>query len=181
MKNLDYRNMDLSGLDLSHRDFSRCLLTGADLRGANLSAASLFRAELTGVKVDEFTRWQGADIREATGIPLIPMVCPSEGAFFGWKAASSSVGPVLVKLFIPADARRSSGTTRSCRCDRAIVVSIEGADEAFSQNNPDVVYRPGDKVEEVNFDEDRWNNYGNGIYFFIDKEEAVDFMRGWWC
>lgn len=177
LRTLDYSNMDLHGLDLSHRDFSRCLLTNTDLRGANLRCASFYNADLTGAVADKDTVWAEADLRKAKNVPFIPMVCPSHGPFIAWKMANNH-GPVLVKLLIPGDAKRVSGTTRACRCDKAYVLRIEGADEAYSFNDPSFVYRAGEYVYADSFDDDRWNNWSHGIYFFIDREEA-EMYRAW--
>lgn len=53
--------------------------------------------------------------------------CPMNGSFIGYKGAwcydpELHIRPVLVTLEIPADAYRSSATTRKCRCDKAIVL-----------------------------------------------------------
>lgn len=181
LRTLDYSNMDLHGLDLRHRDFSRCLLTNADLRGADLRCASFFNADLTGAVADKDTVWAEADLRKAKNVPFIPMVCPSEGGFFGWKVAMASPSTaqrVLVKLFIPTDARRVSGTTRHCRCDKAFVVRIENELEvAYSINDPSFEYRVGRLVYPDSFTEDRFDNYGHGIYFFVDRAEAENYRR----
>lgn len=171
----------MSGQDLSYKslrgeDLSHANLKGAILYGADLSYASLYGADLTGVRVDESTNWYGADLRKAINVPYIPMVCPSHGAFTGWKQAQGyGPDPVIIKLRIPAWAKRSSGTTRSCRCDKAIVDDIEGARIVRSINDPTLVYQVGGVVYADSFTEDRWDNYGHGIYFFIDREEAVNY------
>ena len=88
---------------------------------------------------------------------------------------------VLVKLEIPKDAKRSSATTRKCRCSKAKIISITGIvtrqeyDEAFSQRDKRFVYRVGETVVPDSFDEDRWNECSNGIHFFITKQEAIDY------
>ena len=170
------RTIDLSGQDLSGKSFRGEDLSYADLRdallyGTDLSMASLYGANMAGVRVDESTNFSHADLRKTLGTPMIPMVCPSHGPFIAWKMANNH-GPVLVKLLVPGDAKRVSGTTRACRCDKAHVIEIEGADEAYSFNDPSFVYRVGEYVYADSFDDDRWNNWSHGIYFFIDREEA---------
>lgn len=55
----------------------------------------------------------GANLWGATGTNL---VCPSHGAFIGWKkAVTSEDGPVIVKLLIPDDAKRSSARRKKQR------------------------------------------------------------------
>jgi hypothetical protein len=75
----------------------------------------------------------------------------------------------ICELSIPADAKRSNATGRKCRCDHATVVSGEGV----SQHDPSFGYSPGFVVTPREpFDEDRWNECGSGIHFFITREEA---------
>ena len=85
------------------------VMRGADLRGANLRGADL----------------RYANIRGAISIPYIPLACPSDGEFTGWK----KVGDKLIRLLIPADAKRSSAASKKCRCDKAKVVAITSLDE----------------------------------------------------
>lgn len=38
-----------------------------------------------------------------------------------------------------------------------------------------IEYRIGEIVEELNFNEDRWNECSEGIHFFINRQEAVEY------
>ena len=171
--------VNFSGWDLHDKDLSHMDLTRAKLCGTNLSFASLYGAKLDGARIDERTNLYGADLREAEGIPFVPMVCPSEGPFMAWKVAlDSDRVRRIVKLLIPARAKRVSGTVRACRCSEAYVIRVEGAPRAYSINDPNICYEPGKYVYPDRFDEDRWDNYGHGIYFFIDREEAERYKDG---
>lgn len=190
----DLRYANLRGVNLNRADL-RCAdlrgadLTGADLRGANLDKAilqwaSLKDADLTGVTL------KGADLRRAdlrganlSGITVSSntegyfSVCPSQGAFCGFKKARYNEECAIVKLIIPEDARRSSGTGRTCRCDEAKVISIEDShgnpvSEATSLYDSSFIYRVGEMVMEPAFCEDRWNKCAEGIHFFITRMEA---------
>lgn len=173
-----FNNRNFNGCDFSHQD-----LREANLCGMNASFASFYDADLTGCRVDDGTNFFGADFRKADGIPFIPSVCPSHGPFVGWKVALKEQGHrmerCIVKLWIPSDAKRVSGTIRYCRCDKARVEAIEGATEAWSMNDPGMKYEIGAFVYADSFDDDRWESYGHGIYFFIDREEAVRYMEEW--
>ena len=173
-----FNNRNFNGCDFSHQD-----LRGANLCGTNASFASFYEADMTGCRIDGGTNFYGADFRRTDGIPFIPSVCPSHGPFNGWKVALKEKGHrmerCIVKLWIPSDAKRVSGTIRYCRCDKARVEAIEGAAEAWSMNDPGMKYEVGEMVYADSFDEDRWENYGHGIYFFIDREEAVRYMEEW--
>ena len=87
-----------------------------------------------------------------------------------------------MKLLIPDDARRSSATSRKCRCDKAIVLAIEtvsgepsGLDEIASDYNGSFIYKVGETVTEPNFCEDRFKECAEGIHFFINRQEAVEY------
>ena len=145
-------NEDCKGWETMIADFSSCDLSGANLGGANL--------------------------RDAEEVPYIPMVCPEEGDFIGWKKA----GDKIVKLHIPQDALRSSATTRKCRCNKAEVVEIYNfdgtiADERIVNSSYDYsfTYEVGKTVEVQDFDTNRWNECTRGIHFFINRREAINY------
>ena len=147
-------------------------LQGADLQGANLQGANLRNANL------QVANLWGADLRGADGIPLS---CPEEGAFIGWKKAYKNQTKYLVKLEIPADAKRSSAAGRKCRCDKAEVLEIytmggEAFEETvYSRYDNNFLYEKGKTVSVDDFEEDRWFECAPGIHFFITKQEAVDY------
>ena len=150
------------GASLNRANLYGASLDGANLNGASLDGASLNRANLYG----------------ATNIPYIPLACPSDGAFTGWK----KVADKLVQLEIPADARRYSATTRKCRCDKAKVIaitSLDGKTEFTNVKNtaydPHIEYSVGCMVYPDSFDDNRWKECSHGIYFFINKQEAINY------
>ena len=161
------RGAYLRGADLRCAYLSCADLRGADLRGADLSGADLRDADL-----------RGAYLSGAKEIPYIPLACPSDGAFIGWKKVHGK----LVKLQIPEDARRCSATTQKCRCDKALVLSITDLDgsnpieeiENTAQEHH-VTYKVGELALPDSFDEDRWNECSHGIHFFINKQDAIDY------
>lgn len=159
--------------DLHGADLHGANLCGADLYGADLHGADLHRADLCGADLC------GADLRGATNIPFIPMTCPDTGTFVAWKKANG----YIVKLEIPEDARRSSATGRECRCDKAKVIEIQELDgspseltEIASRYDRNFVYRVGEIAEEPKYDENRWKECAPGIHFFINRQEAVDYV-----
>ena len=151
-------------------------LRGADLRGANLRGADLRDADLCGANLRD------ADLCGAKNIPFIPYACPDFGSFIGYKKCNSENGDVIVELEILSDARRCSATGRKCRCDKAKVLSIQNIDgtpaeakEAASKYNSDFKYRVGEIVEVKDFCENRWEECAEGIHFFINRQEAVNY------
>ena len=161
----DLRCANLSRVNLSRAYLRGADLRGADLRGANLSDANLSGVNLSGVKYDEKTAF-------------FAQSCPEEGAFIGFKKA----GGKIVKLLIHEDAKRSSATSRKCRCSKATVLSItnlDGSDAGIesvpSDKTSNFVYKIGKTLEVKDFDEDRWNECSTGIHFFITRDEAVNY------
>ena len=152
-------------VSLNRASLNRASLDGASLDGASLNCASLYGASLDGAK----------------NIPYIPLVCPSDGAFVGWKKVRNKFS-YIVKLEIPEDAKRSSATTRKCRCDKAKVLEIINTDtkeyveqvlnKAYDQ---ETLYKVGEMVYPDKFDDNRWNECSNGIHFFINKQDAIDY------
>ena len=142
----------------------------ANMSNWDLSFANLYSANLC-----------SADLRSAKNLSL-PIACPDTGAFTAWKKCKLPNGSdCIVELLIPADAKRSSATTRKCRCDKAEVVSITGMrgvsyKKAHSARTICFVYEVGKTVSVPDFDEDRWNECSTGIHFFITRQEAVDWQ-----
>ena len=105
-------------------------------------------------------------------------VCPEIGGFFAFKKLADDA---IAKLFIPEHAKRSSATTRKCRCSEALVVEIQdrngnNIDKGFSKQEDvrgcKLLYKVGQTVFPDSFDEDRWNECSNGIHFFMTRREA---------
>lgn len=161
--NLSWAN--LSGENLRRADLRRANLRQADLRQANLNGADLSGAILTNVKYNENTAF-------------FALCCPEEGSFIGFKKA----GGKIIKLLIPEDSKRSSATTRKCRCSKAKVLSIteiDGSDRGITEVCSDLderfIYKVGETVSVSDFDENRWNECSTGIHFFITRDEAVKY------
>ena len=172
------RYADLSHADLRYANLSMASLSRANLSMANLSMADLSEANLSETNL-RYADLRYADLRYAKNIPYIPLECPSEGAFVGWK----KVNNVLIKLEIPADAKRSSATTNKCRCDKAKVLGFyntlgtEELDitELVNDKYKKCKYVKGEMVYPDSFDEDRWNECSHGIHFFINKQDAINY------
>ena len=210
LSDLEFRNLDLKGRDLHNIDFRVCMfidvvfdgadlscssienarldgcslrgvnfqnaymkgacmrwcdMTGCDIRGADLFSAVLERAALEGVISDESTKW-------------FRMHCPETGPILGYKKC---VNDRLVQLLIPADAKRTSATMPSCRCNKAKVLTIKSFDdaqefeEAWSLVDENFVYRKGQWVEVKDFNEDRWFDSTTGIHFWMTKADAIGY------
>ena len=164
----------LNGAQLNGADLSRAQLSGAQLNGAQLSRAQLSGAQLSGAQLN-YARLNGlAYNADTAGYAL---ACPEKGAYIAYKKASG----YIVELEIPADAQRSSATTRKCRASKAKVLSIttcegdEGPKAVYSAYDPSFVYQVGETVEVTYFDPDRWHECSTGIHHFITRDEAVKY------
>lgn len=140
----------------------RDTLEEAVKKGANLYGANL----------------KGANLDGAKNIPYVPLNCPSEGSFIGWKKVYGN----LIKLEIPEDAKRLSSVSMKCRCDKARVLSVwnitleEEVSEVINRAyGHDTLYKVGEMVYPDKFDDDRWNECSNGIHFFINKQDAINY------
>ena len=176
LSSANLRGADFHGANLHNANLSGADFYGANLLNANLRGADLHNADLSGANL------RGADLRSAKNVPYIPMVCPEEGDFIGWKKAEGNKDKVIVKLHIPSDAKRSSATTRKCRCSKAEVIAIynldgteEGETTCHSDYDYSFIYEVGKTVEVTNFSEDRWSECAKGIHFFINRQEAIDY------
>ena len=108
-------------------------------------------------------------------------VCPEKGSFTAFKKLADDS---IAELFIPEHAKRSSATTRKCRCSEALVVAITddkgdkvgvGYSKYAGQNGERAVYTTGQTVYPDAFNEDRWNECSNGIHFFMTRKEAEEY------
>ena len=150
------RGANLRGADLYGAD-----LYGADLRGANLHGANLHGANLHGANL-----YGAEDIPAFVGAQTIIV---SEGQIIGWKKCRNGV---IVKISIPAEARRSNATGRKCRAEYADVLDVIGAEVGVSQHDGTTEYRVGQRVACDKWCEDRWQECAGGIHFFLTREEA---------
>ena len=186
LRGADLCDADLCNANLRDADLSGANLRGADLSGANLRDANLHSADLSDAHLSD-ANLSDANLRDAKNIDKIawnartafyPLQCPETGSFIGHKKASG----YIVELEICANAKRSSATSRKCRCSKAKVLSIthlDGSDsgltEVRSDYSKEFVYCVGETVEGPDFDENRWNGCAPGIHFFVTREEAVKY------
>lgn len=145
--------------NLSEANLSVANLSGANLRGANLCGAKNIDSAIVSI-----------------GTAFFALQCPEKGAYTAYKKLSSGF---IAELEIPADAMRSSATSRKCRASKAYVVSITDVDgnhpvsKASSKRDPSFIYEVGKMVEVPDFDLDRWNDNSTGIHHYITRAEAV--------
>lgn len=172
---LDGASLDLASLveaSLVEASLDHASLVGASLNWALLDHASLDHASLVGASLN------GASLNGVTNFPFVPFSCPDTGSFIGWKKARGKI----IKLEIPADAKRCSSSSEKCRCNKAKVLEIQEIDGSISDvteisSNYDYkfIYKVGKIVYVEDFCEDRWRECSQGIHFFINRQSAVEY------
>lgn len=169
------KNATLTGVNFCFANLERANFEDADLHSADFFCANLEDANLKNVN------FYNAYVYGTRNIPNgIPMACPENGSFIGWKKVIDN-GAYLVKLEIPADAKRSSATSKKCRCSKAKVLEItniktnKNVKEIYNLNFVGCLYRVGEMVYPDSFDENRWNECSHGIHFFMDKLDTIKY------
>ena len=184
LKNANLDNADLKGADLRFGYFKGASFVNANLENANISNSFLKCADFTGANCTNL-KFYHATLTAAKNVPSLPMNCPEKGEFVGWK----KLGRYIIKLLIPADAKRSSATTNKCRCSKAKVLKIYNIDTNGKGVEPvtssikavtnslykTTTYKVGEMVYPDSFDDDRWNECSHGIHFFMDKQDAINY------
>lgn len=195
------KNISVYACLLQYSHFLDCMMNycrfdGGSLNGVDFSCCDIVDCCFHRTNTDSITGLDTSSFRMVRGIRSDEIVtaCPKEGSFIAWKkavlheATSADYGsvtvhgvhvPVIVKLMIPEDAKRSSATTRKCRCDKAIVLEIQDREgnrlntTAHSMHDHNFLYEAGKVISVDNFDEDRFNECAPGIHFFVDRIDAL--------
>jgi hypothetical protein len=178
----NYMGADLSGIDFSGADLSYVHFDGAKLDFTCFDWAYLPDASFRGCDL-RYTSFCGAYLKGVSfvGATLNPSFAASlsivpDGDLIGWKKCRNNV---VVKLRIPAEAKRSNAVGRKCRAEYAEVLElIPEVDVAYSLTIAGFKYVKGQVVRPTAaFDEDRWNECASGIHFFLTYQEASDFFQ----
>ena len=114
--------------------------------------------------------------------------CPETGSYTAYKYALINTRynrkkPVIVKLQILEDAKRSSAGGRKCRASAAKVLSISSIDcktyykKAYSDWDHSFIYEVGKIVKVNKFDNNRWEECSTGIHHFLTRREAVAYSE----
>ena len=169
--------------DIYDTKFSVCSCMWANFSDSSWENVSFENSNLTNASTLDITT-SGSFTLADTKVygTTLTMACPVEGEFTGWKRIFSDIDKYLVKLLVPADAKRSSSTTYKCRCSKAKVLDIvnlrtnEHVTSIMNRSYIDTEYTVGEMVYPDSFDENRWNECSHGIHFFVDKENAIEYV-----
>ena len=178
--NMEYANLNFSNLknaDLRHAnlkdaDLKNAYLKNADLRHTNLKGAEFNYSNLANVFLDGA---KGNLIEYQKGKILTEDI-------IGYKVCDKDVwgaelpkNKVIVTLKIPRGAIVFSINGYKCRTNRAKVIAIEGTDRAYSTFN-NMSYYVGDEFNIYNFNCQYNIECGEGIHFFMTREDALKYM-----
>jgi uncharacterized protein YjbI with pentapeptide repeats len=155
---------NLAGANLADANLAGAYLADANLAGANLAGANLAGAYLADANLAGAS---GADVAIAK-TRILP-----EGDLIGWKKC---YGGVIVKLRIPADAKRSHAFGRKCRAEFADVLEVIGAEFGYTDcHGPRTEYHVGQRVTPDKWDDNWQDECSHGIHFFITRLEAENY------
>ena len=185
--NANLKHVDLILANLFNADLSSAVLVDVDLAYSDLSKSKMTDIFISQSTCTRLIHTKG--LSEIIDFPYIPMICPEEGSFIGYKLAKYKVDDsnyyarCIVKLEIPEDAKRSSAATRKCRCNKAKVLDIidlypintVGISEAVSLRDDTFIYKIGETVSVEDFNENRWEECSTGIHFFMSKQEVIEY------
>ncbi|MBE6041656.1 MAG: pentapeptide repeat-containing protein [Clostridiales bacterium] len=173
MDDVAFYNNDLRGMKLRGCLARGCSFRFQDMEGIDLSGANIYASVLEDainqdkVITDENTKWY-------------KMRCPEEGPFIAWKCCTDLR---VVMMLVPADAKRCMSTLETGRVSKVKVLKITNIDEtenytwAQSTVDPDFYYEVGKWLEPANgFQEDRWKDSSQGIHFFLERQQCVDYQ-----
>ena len=184
-----FKNVDFKYANLNRTFFLRCTFKNCNFENSNCYFAKFENCDFdkkTNFKsaVLVYTSFEESNISECKDITNIPLYCPSDGEFIAWKRAYLYEGntPVIVKLFIPNDAKRLSGCGIKCRVDKALVLDIQSINGKKHYNSANswydtyFKYTVGEWVKpEFGFENDRFKTCASGIHIFIDRVAAINY------
>ena len=108
-----------------------------------------------------------------------PEICPPIGrSFIGYKKVKDKI----LTLEILKDSKRVSLIYDNCRCNKAKVIKIEEMDgstsnitEIASDYNMHFIYKLNQVVQSPTFNENRFDEFTDGIHFYMSKNQAKNF------
>lgn len=160
---------NLAGADLTNAD-----LRDTDLVRANLAGANLYGADLTGAKLQGANLY-GANIWNAIGLSEYCTGKVLTEPLIGYKVCIDNSKYVIVILEIPRGATVFSINGGKCRTNKAKVIDIEGSNRGKSYFR-NTSYYVGDVITVYNFNCQYNVECSNGIHFFLNKEDAYEYM-----
>lgn len=127
-------------------------------------------------------------LEQASNVPYISNTYIPEGSLIGWKIFNPiniKHPPILIKLEIPKDALRIKCIDGICRCNKALVLEFQDKQEQTLHNITSVsnitfepcTYTCNEIVVPDSWDSNLFNSCGHGIYFFLNKVDAINYIN----
>ncbi len=162
--------------------FNRCNLNGSNINRLNDGSLDIINSKFDLVNIsDDLENVSGSYIEYRTGKilkePIIGYKKCSKDKYFPQDLSDYIIGfnSTIVTLEIPKDAIVFSINGNKFRTNKVKVISIDGADRAYSCRG-NMSYYVGDEINISDFD-CRYNvECSNGIHFFMTKEEADAYL-----
>lgn len=204
--NMNYRNCDFDDVDMGYATFDNVRFSGSKFVGCNFYLCTFTDVDFTDCCFIK-TAFNHCNFVNCTfninnlfadskffrcdGLPRIPAlsIVPSDGAFIGWKAVKDVISDkvVLCKLEIPASCSRINPIgTRKCRASGVKLLAFYTISGKKLRNKLIINYRFEKrtvyKIGKITrpdglFDFNSESENSNGIYFFIDKDEAIAYAK----
>lgn len=167
LANADLRYADLRYANLENIKCDECItFCDTNVLGANLNRACFEKCSLWGLLNLDQTEDPAKGYR--TGKILTEPI-------IGYKKCRDVIGKsTIVTLEIPRGAIVFSINGSKCRTNKAKVIAIDGANRAISYYKY-MTYYVGDEFTIYDFDCQYNIECGEGIHFFLTKEEAKDY------
>ena len=184
-------NFNPKQIYIDHCHFTNCKFINSNFSGAKIINSHFSHNNFTRSNFHNVETFDSVLFDITGDEESIKMICPETGSFIGYKVAyyfethGDHAYPCILKLYIPENAKRSSGANSKCRCDKAKVLDIlsltgnplENVQMAFSRYNVNFLYSKNTWCSS-SFDENRWNECTQGIHFFMKMEEALSYYYG---
>jgi hypothetical protein len=181
--------------NLNNSNFDKGVACECDFYGSSARMSSFFRTKLDKC-VFAMTDLSNSDFLEASlrksvfcGCPLsgvknIPVFIPTylpEGDFIGWVKVIGENENYIIKIKVLNDSKRTRGMGDICRCDKALVLSIQDLEGneldveeiEYHDRTGTMVFRKQEVVECEHWYPGRWDDCQSGITFFIDRQSAM--------
>lgn len=182
-ENCNFERTTLTNINFCNCIFKQCNLSMSTLSYSNMSSSKFIE---TNIKYAILLNTILPDLKYNSIIGFNDE-CPKEGSFIGWKKCyDNNNNFYIVKLEILTNAKRGSGTSTKCRCDKAKVLDIlniitlksesENINEVHSMYDPDFIYKIGNIIEVKDFDDDFKNTCSKGIHFFMNEKDAINYV-----
>lgn len=184
----NFENCNFERTTLTNINFCNCIFKKCDLSMSILSYSNMSSSKFIETNI-KYATLQNTILPDLKYNSIIGFndECPKEGSFIGWKKCyGNDKKNYIVKLEILTNAKRGSGTSTKCRCDKAKVLDIlnimtlksesENINEVHSMYDPNFKYKIGNIVEVKDFDDNFKNTCSKGIHFFINKKDAINYV-----